>query len=274
MSNLQNSSIAQKKNVVVVLAYISIFIGVAIVVVSAMLLLLFNLNNFNDLIYVSKTGALGDTFNGILGPFLTLILAILTYAAFKVQYDFNKEQLSFNFSQEFRAGFFDLYQMHLEVVKSIQIETSQGKTLVGKACFKQLNNEHHGKVSSKLQAISNGDMVWEPMDKVIIDEYFDLYSEYQSDLGSYYRTLYHIFKYVLVECKHDRVKLERYFVFIRAQLTDDELQMLYYNFKHPKGIGFLDVVGDFDILAHLDKDSLLEAAFSPWPVEQDLVADQ
>src|SRR5687768_5354252 len=39
-----------------------------------------------------NTGAIGDTFNGIAGPFIALAAAILTFLAFWVQYQANQEQ--------------------------------------------------------------------------------------------------------------------------------------------------------------------------------------
>jgi Putative phage abortive infection protein len=40
----------------------------------------------------SKTGAIGDTINGIAGPFIALLAAVLTFLAFYIQYKANKEQ--------------------------------------------------------------------------------------------------------------------------------------------------------------------------------------
>jgi len=73
-------------------------------------------------------GQIGDVFGGTLGPFIAIIAAILTFAAFWVQYEANKLQKeqfneqARNFAIErFEGRFFDLIKIHRENVLEMQL---------------------------------------------------------------------------------------------------------------------------------------------------------
>lgn len=76
-------------------------------------------------------GQIGDVFGGTLGPFIAAIAAILTFAAFWVQYEANKFQReqfneqAKNFAIErFEGRFFDLIKIHRENVFEMQLNLS------------------------------------------------------------------------------------------------------------------------------------------------------
>ncbi|MBN8674621.1 MAG: putative phage abortive infection protein [Chitinophagales bacterium] len=76
----------------------------------------------------NKTGPIGDTIGGIMGPFIAIIAAFLTFIAFWVQYQFNKEQINRFDSQEtdlkverFENKFFELLKIHRDNVQEFEI---------------------------------------------------------------------------------------------------------------------------------------------------------
>ncbi|HLX94112.1 MAG TPA: putative phage abortive infection protein [Verrucomicrobiae bacterium] len=81
---------------------------------------------------------------------------------------------------------------------------------------------------------------------------------HQEDLAHYFRTLYHLIKFVkisdvVVEYKDKR----RYTSLVRAQLSAYELALLFYNGLSPYGEGFKPWIEEFGLLEHLDTKHLL-----------------
>lgn len=124
--------------------YISISVFIALVI----LILFFPFIFIKDSIYsgldFTKTGSIGDTIGGIMGPFIAIIAAGLTFIAFWVQYQFNREQSKIINDQSidiridrFESKFFELLKIQRENLNNADI---QGQHLKEKA-FVVLANE-------------------------------------------------------------------------------------------------------------------------------------
>ncbi|MCH5715567.1 hypothetical protein [Niabella hibiscisoli] len=72
-----------------------------------------------------KKGQMGDAFGGTMGPVIAWIAAILTFAAFYIQYEANKEQRN-QFAKQandtvierFENRFFELIKLHRRMSKN------------------------------------------------------------------------------------------------------------------------------------------------------------
>lgn len=77
----------------------------------------------------AERGQMGDSFGGTMGPVIAWIAAILTFAAFYIQYEANKEQRS-QFAKQandtvierFESRFFELIRLHRENVEEQNIQ--------------------------------------------------------------------------------------------------------------------------------------------------------
>lgn len=74
---------------------------------------------FSFLSSYRETGQVGDTINGIAGPFIALLAAVLTFLAFRMQYASNKsQQVQFKkqaedtFIERFEGRFFEMIRLH------------------------------------------------------------------------------------------------------------------------------------------------------------------
>lgn len=72
------------------------------------------------LIDFTGTGPIGDTIGGIMGPFIAIVAAILTFLAFWVQYKAN-EQLRNDISLErFEGRFYKMLDIHIQNVENLK----------------------------------------------------------------------------------------------------------------------------------------------------------
>jgi len=86
-------------------------------------------------------GQIGDVFGGTLGPFIALIAAFLTFLAFWIQYEANKEQKK-QFERQavdtardrFESKFYKMLEMHRDNVSSIEIT----KDITGRDSFEHM----------------------------------------------------------------------------------------------------------------------------------------
>ena len=68
------------------------------------------------------TGQIGDTIGGIMGPFIAIAAAILTFLAFWVQFKANEQQRQDIAKERFEGKFYELLRMHSQNVEGTKIE--------------------------------------------------------------------------------------------------------------------------------------------------------
>lgn len=249
----------------------------------------------------STTGEVGDTIGGILGPFIAIAAAILTFFAFWVQFKANEQQRNDIRIERFENKFYELLRLHKENISEIKINYYNGSVEMRKAfvsmfnelrytywiCKKKyeemkannaINEDYSDERLVKLAYIffysgvgSNSNMISRAInenpdpeikfndvffEKVLeslkeLKERKDLripligndgneillkirylpWGGHQSRLGHYYRHLFQTVKFVVAqppELLQKEKKIE-YLRTLRAQLSDHEQLMLYYN---------------------------------------------
>lgn len=82
----------------------------------------------------------------------------------------------------------------------------------------------------------------------------EFFNDHLNVIGHYFRNLYHLIRYVdktsLVENKNDYIRI------VRAQLSTDEICLLFYNCLSEKGRGFKPNIEKYSILHNMDKSRL------------------
>ena len=69
----------------------------------------------------SEKGQIGDTIGGIMGPFVAMVAAWLTFIAFWVQFKANIQQRRDITIERFERSVFDLLHMQQEITNSLEI---------------------------------------------------------------------------------------------------------------------------------------------------------
>ena len=164
---------------------------------------------------------------------------------------------------EFRELIFQLLNLHNQNVAQMQISVEQHcsdpNEYDGRECFRILHNLSHAVYGSRT-AEQNADI------NFAAKHYMRMFEveSYEASLGHYFRTLYHIIKFVN---ESDALKTEnadgdyknrrRYTSLVRAQLSAFELELLFYNGISPNGKKFKPLIEKFGLLENFDTKHLL-----------------
>lgn len=183
----------------------------------------------------SNTGQIGDTIGGVMGPFVAIAAAILTFLAFWVQYKANKQQRDDISLERFENNLFQLIQMQEEITNNLNFTSSDGadelsyQVYNGRQIFSIIynNKKYFSDVTYwglKSALEQKGIHVYESdKDIYILDHYF--------------RHLYRVFKYIDDSTIINKKEKYKYTSIMRASLSQYELIILFYNCLSKNGAG-------------------------------------
>lgn len=189
----------------------------------------------------SNTGEIGDTIGGIMGPFVAIAAAILTFLAFWVQFKANEQQRKDIARERFENNLFELLHFHQDITNELllkcnvysnnyqnNIRTVEEK---GRDVFQLLYEDaivynKYGGIKNIINISSNN---WETA-------YLNCPIGF---LDHYFRFLYRILKYIDDSSKNipemTKDKRYEYTCIVRATLSQYELIMLFYNCMSKNG---------------------------------------
>lgn len=209
----------------------------------------------------STTGEIGDTIGGIMGPFIAIAAAGLTFIAFWVQYKANIQQRHDIAIERFESNLFEMIHIQQEITNGLKIESigerenrvfASGRDVFQFAYEAMPLNIKLGNGSGNYRlkdALNNDDNV--KMGIGLIEKL--------CFLDHYYRHLYRIIKYIdNANYMIDRDKKYEYAAIVRATLSPYELVMLYYNgFSHPR---FKELIERYALLNNIRVSLLASSA--------------
>lgn len=237
----------------------------------------------SDLSSETNLSSLGSYFQGAVGSLWALAGLMFIYVAFlgqkqqlllqreameqqKAQFDQEQNELEqqreqFLLQQEsirqqnFENAFFQLLGLHNQNV--IQLRgTINGTEWHGRACFGEWYNNIF-KTDFRSWLLRNSSHQHNSILKeTAVEYYLSFYINNRANFSHYFRTLYHIFKFIKYSKIPDNEK-KRYASLVRAQLSANELAFLFYNGISPYGEKFKPLIEEFSLMEHLDKDKLL-----------------
>lgn len=161
--------------------------------------------------------------------------------------------------QKFENTFFQLLTLFNSIVNSMDLRNAQSKQIstVGRDCFLVFYNRF---VSNLTESVyGKGIYMSEPdLTQVTIEQsvesYNTLYLNERADLSHYFRTFYHVIKFI------DNSNVEnkkQYIAIARAQLSSYEQIILFYNCLHKNGNEkFKPLIDRYGLFKNID-DSLI-----------------
>lgn len=172
-----------------------------------------------------NTGQIGDTIGGIMGPFVAIAAAILTFLAFWVQFKANEQQRKDIALERFESNLFQLIQVQEEITNNLQFSACDGNdklhnaNIPGRQVFRAIYEEKTRPFWGVKEGITKKGITSYEEDKDI------------GVLDHYFRHLYRVLKYIdeAPIFVNDKNKKYEYACIMRASLSQYELIMLFYN---------------------------------------------
>ena len=172
-----------------------------------------------------NTGQIGDTIGGIMGPFVAIAAAILTFLAFWVQFKANEQQRKDIALERFESNLFQLIQIQEEITNNLSFTPTDsadglyGNVFHGRQVFKILYKEKTFPYWGIESGIREKGIISYEEDKDV------------NVLDHYFRHLYRVFKYIdeTPVFINDKKKRYEYACIMRASLSQYELILLFYN---------------------------------------------
>jgi hypothetical protein len=221
---------------------------------------------------LDNLAAYGNFLQGAVSSLWSLAGLMFIYAAFlaqkqqliqqeaeledqKRQFQIQNESIS---RQGFESSFFQLLRLRNQIAGEMRSNGAsktvggghQAVRLEGRECFAQWHRELKSAYCSRLPTQrQSGDRAF------VTECYLEVYRPNQGELGHYFRTLYHTIKFVNLSDIKDK---RRYITLARAQLSQYELALLFYNCASPLGEKFKPLVEEFGLLENLDDALLLD----------------
>lgn len=219
--------------------------------------------NYNNL---QELGAVGDWLGGATSPFIGLASFIMILATYFTQKDELKQtKMSYETQtnllekqngmidiQRFEQTFFNIVSLHHEIVNSISLELDSVSKVDGRNVLHKIYhklsmsleyNEAQESIEQRYQSIKKGYEAW--------------YIEHEIFIGHYIQNIFHLLSFI------DRQNLSfenkyQYAKIVRAQLTNTELLILFYNtVSRIEKRKFIDIMRKYRLLKYLNTDHLL-----------------
>ncbi len=201
----------------------------------------------------SKTGEIGDTIGGIMGPFVAITASALTFLAFWVQYKANRQQRIDIALERFENALFQMIQIQEEITNNLYYtpidgaDNLYGMFFKGRHIFNILYEKKKCFIGDDLRGVYG---LKGAIELVGIDAY-------QKDkdikrLDHYYRHLYQIIKYIDGSTILDDKRKYEYSCIVSSSLSEYELIHLFYNcLSSNKIIGFKELIKKYSLLSNL-----------------------
>lgn len=220
-------------------------------------------------------GVFGDMFGAANALFSGLAFAGLIYAIWlqRIELKLQREELTATRAelrgqkeqleaqnrtlrkQSFENTFFQLLRLHNDIVNAVElVKTGEGGRITkGRDCFQVF----YGRLIQEYEKEKRGDRN-PPMapTHVLNEVYMRFYVVHEAQLGHYFRSLYNTVKLVHESDVSDK---RLYTNLVRAQLSSNELLVLFYNCLSEMGREkFKPLVIEYELLKHLPYGELLD----------------
>jgi hypothetical protein len=234
-----------------------------------------------------KLSEIGSFWQGAAGSLFSLAAFLVVYLAFEEQIASEvkrdqeaREERRLRRKQDFENTFFRLLNLHSSIVEGLQdVRLQSESNLHGRNCFQRWHQElvaNYGAAVKEARAAGQmrgresktGSLHAEvELDKSIAEHaYLNSYDMLQGNIPHYFRTFYHIIKFVdNSEALKDHREKIYYTSLARAQLTGYELAFLFYNCVSEIGQRKMRPLTEkYQLLEHLDTKLLLDKEHRGW----------
>ncbi len=220
---------------------------------------------------IESPGVFGDSFGIFAALFSGLAFAGLIVTILLQREDLNVQREELELTREeikkqsFEGTFFQMLRLHNDILNSIDLQWSDDsgtRTKSGRDCFvsffKRLREEYKSVFvkSNKIDGPLPYNVLFEAQinkksneAEIIESAYRYFWAEHKVELGHYFRYLFNVFKFVKDSDIEDK---EKYTGIVKAQLSDQELALLFYNCLTEHGRdNFYPMVNDYHLIDNM-----------------------
>lgn len=193
---------------------------------------------------IEKAGMFGDSFGFLTSVFSGLAFAgvIWTVLSQREELDITRRELKV---QGFDNAYFQMLRLHNQIVDGIGVALAiKGRNTF--VHFKQYLEDTYNRLKTDNSDTSESELL-----AVAYDQYWE---KNQCHLGHYFRVLYNILRFL----KERDVKKDDYHAkLLRAQLSDQELYVIFYNCLYKHGNNFVAYAVEYQLFDNLGAEYLL-----------------
>lgn len=192
-------------------------------------------------------GQFGDYFGGTLNPLLAFFSLFALCATLVIQFIEASRSAKYNAIQKFDAMFFELLRIHRENLQAIDLWSDKPpRETRGRDCFSVFIRWIANNFESQPKTM--------PLAQRLMEAYRVFYEDKgrRSEVGHYFRTLYHIFKYVENSDLLTDEGKKMYGKIVRAQLSTPETGLLFFNGLLPRAANSREFIKKYALLQELE----------------------
>jgi hypothetical protein len=231
---------------------LQIILGTLIIVLVLWSINLFLTTDNISQLFKENIGVFGDKFGAVNALFSGLAFAGIIITIWLQREDLKEtrkemeEQRKVLTLERFEQTFFNLVNLHNNIVSSCAIKYPIKDKVEGQDVFGEIYNELKPKFGSALI----GD--WE-------EPYNQTFRKYHNILGHYFRNLYRIIKFVdeynfgISDQNLEFKTKYSYIAIVRAQLSMSELCLIFYNGISENGTKFYPYVENYALIKNMDR---------------------
>jgi hypothetical protein len=244
----------------------------------------------------TSRGQFGDMFGALNALFSAIAFAALVYTMILQKAELRlqrkeleetrgeikgqKEQLEIQTKtfviQNFESTFFNILTLHHKIVDGTDIRVSSSTTKDGRDCYIWLANYLDRKCYQALDAQKGAPnpapqsgstysletlffITQKSYQQIVPPLWEQLYREHRSDLGHYFRNLYHVAKFVDSNAALCDREKRQYMGILRAQLSYGELSLLFHNGLSARAAKFKPLIEKYALLKNMESDQFMHA---------------
>jgi len=240
---------------------IPFYIALAVFFIFALLGLTYMIQNSNS---YDERGTFGDMFGFANAVFTGLSVVGLIATILLQRKDLNMQREELNKQtyslhvQNFENTFFQMLTLFHNIVDSTEITIGQHKYR-SRSAFHQVAeylNRDFSDLAKKYDDWHFEENQFEYLlTNEILDVYNSIYKSYKEYLSHYFRTYYHIIKFIHIT---DNIDKRFYISIARAQLSDHETLLFFYNGLHKNGITkFKPLIEQYAVFNNINEELLV-----------------
>jgi len=247
-----------EKTTRIALTTVSAVIGIVLAYAAFLIYMTWPISTYS----IDKAGVFGDSFGILTSIFSGLAFAgvIWTVLSQLEELSITRDQLK---NQGIENAFFQMLALHNQILNDIDLSKETVNGII-RTNGRDAINIFVERLIKNYKTVNSTSMSKKESEKAN-DAYGMFWLKHKSELAHYYRFLYNLIRYV---DNSQSDKKETYIALVRAQISNQELSLLFYNCLSQQGSAFMKYAEDYSLFDNLIETDLMR------PEHMELMSDK